>query len=163
MNNNTIITKDNANKKMHVTREFAAPLEKVWTAWTDSSILDKWWAPKPWKAQTKSMNFTDGGVWLYAMVSPEDQRHYSRVEFGTIVPQQRFNYTCKFCDENGNVDDTSLAMHWDLSFFSTEAGSKVEIDLTFDNETDFQKIIAMGFEGGFTMGLGNLDELLAKE
>ena len=42
MTNNTLITKDLANKKLHVTREFGAPVEKVWKAWTESELLDKW-------------------------------------------------------------------------------------------------------------------------
>ncbi len=50
MKNETIISKDLANKKLHITRHFTAPIEKVWKAWTESELLDKWWAPRPWKA-----------------------------------------------------------------------------------------------------------------
>ena len=42
----TSISKDLANKKITVVREFAAPPESVWAAWTDASLLDQWWAPK---------------------------------------------------------------------------------------------------------------------
>ncbi|HYG14458.1 MAG TPA: SRPBCC domain-containing protein, partial [Bacteroidia bacterium] len=66
---------DKANRKIKVTREFAAPLSQVWEAWTNSQVLDQWWAPKPWKAKTKTMNFTEGGYWLYAMVGPEGEEH----------------------------------------------------------------------------------------
>ncbi len=66
-NKQTTISKDAANKKLIVVREFDAPLEQVWKAWTDKDILDKWWAPKPWKAKTKSMDFREGGAWLYSM------------------------------------------------------------------------------------------------
>ena len=41
----TKVTKDVANKRLVVVREFDAPLEKVWHAWTDSHLLDQWWAP----------------------------------------------------------------------------------------------------------------------
>ena len=160
MKNNTVITKDLANKKLHITREFAAPVDKVWKAWTDSTILDKWWAPRPWKAETKIMNFSPGGTWLYAMAGPNGEQHWSRIGFETITPETGFTYTCNFCDEDGNVDDNAPAMHWALKFMPTATGSKVEVDLSFDNEADIKKIIEMGFEGGFTMALGNLDELL---
>lgn len=38
----TKITRDPSGKKLIVTREFNAPLEKVWRAWTESSLLDEW-------------------------------------------------------------------------------------------------------------------------
>ena len=38
----TIYTKDPSNKKLKVVREFDAPLNKVWNAWTKSELLDQW-------------------------------------------------------------------------------------------------------------------------
>ena len=160
MTNKTVFTKDLANKKLHVSREFNAPLEKVWAAWTKSELLDKWWAPKPWKAETKSYSFTDGGTWLYAMVSPEGEKHWSRFDFGTIAPQQSFILTSRFCDEEGNYPEGYAGMNWFDEFFDTEKGTRVEIDLTFNEVAMMEKMLAMGFEGGFTMGMNNLEELL---
>ncbi len=37
---------------MLITREFSASQAEVWKAWTESHLLDQWWAPKPWKAVT---------------------------------------------------------------------------------------------------------------
>jgi len=160
MNNKVVFTKDLANKKLHVTREFAAPADKVWKAWTESELLDKWWAPKPWKAETKTMDFRLGGKWLYSMVSPEGERHWSNVDFLAIKPKQSFSTTCRFSDENGVANESTPAMHWAVEFHSTSTGAKVEVELTFDTTEGFEKIIQMGFEGGFTMGLNNLEELL---
>ena len=91
MTSNFVFEKDMAAKKIHVVREFNAPVEKVWKAWTDPDLLAKWWGPKPWIATTKSMDFTVGGTWLYAMKGPEGQKHWSHVKFtaideGNIVP-----------------------------------------------------------------------------
>lgn len=36
------------------------------------------------------------------------------------------------------------------------------VDVTFNSEEDLQRIIELGFEEGFTMAHGNLDELLAQ-
>lgn len=74
-NKQTTISKDAANKKLIVVREVDAPLEDVWKAWTDSNILDQWWAPKPWRAKTKTMDFREGGMWLYSMVGPDALSH----------------------------------------------------------------------------------------
>jgi len=37
----------------------------------------------------------------------------------------------------------------------------VRVEISFAKEADMQAIIGMGFEEGFKMGLGNLDEYLA--
>jgi uncharacterized protein YndB with AHSA1/START domain len=163
MKHETLITRDAANKKLHVTREFSAPVEKVWKAFTESEILDKWWAPKPWKTETVSMDFREGGQWLYYMLGPTGEKHYSRVDFKTIIPGQQFITTCVFCDEHGIQISGMGVVHWNKIFKATATGSKVEVELSFDEETDMQRMIAMGFEAGFTMGLGNLEELLEAE
>jgi uncharacterized protein YndB with AHSA1/START domain len=87
----TIYTKDQSNKKLKVVREFDAPLQKVWNAWTKSELLDQWWAPRPWKAVTQSMDFKEGGTWYYFMQGPEGERHYCRVDYKTIVPNKSFS------------------------------------------------------------------------
>ena len=55
---------DKENHTIFVKREFAAPLPLVWKAFTRSEILDQWWAPHPWKARTKSMDFKVGGQFI---------------------------------------------------------------------------------------------------
>jgi len=65
MKNEASFEKDLKNKRLTVSRAFNAPLELVWKAWTESEILDQWWAPKPYRAETKSMDFRKGGMWAY--------------------------------------------------------------------------------------------------
>jgi uncharacterized protein YndB with AHSA1/START domain len=161
MTNNTLVSKDLANKKLEVIREFNAPVAKVWKAWTESAVLDKWWAPRPWKAETKTFDFREGGLWLYCMVGPDGTRQWCRVDFKTIATQKSFTSTAVFSDDKGNRNNSFPAMHWSILFQPTATGSKIEVRISFDNESDLQKILEMGFEAGFTMGLGNLDELLA--
>jgi len=158
--NNTVITKDLANRKLNVTRQFNAPLEKVWKAWTDKDLLDKWWAPKPWKAETKTLDFTAGGLWLYAMQGPDGTKMWSRVDIKTVVPQSSFSTACAFSDEDGTIDQNFPKMYWDVKFEGLGEITKVYVELSFDTDAAMQKIIEMGFEGGFTMGLNNLEELL---
>ena len=62
MTNNFIFEPDLDAKTIHIVREFNAPVEKVWKAWTEPELIEKWIAPKPWTAQTKILDFTVGGV-----------------------------------------------------------------------------------------------------
>src|ERR1700742_1770714 len=156
MTNNFVFEKDMGAKKIHVVREFNAPIEKVWKAWTDPDLLEKWWGPKPWAAITKSMDFTVGGAWLYAMVGPEGQKHWSYVTFTAIENGNRFAADAAFSDENGNIVPGAPLAHWDNKFVALDDKTKVVIDLSFDEEPDFKMLVEMGFEGGFTIGLNQL-------
>jgi uncharacterized protein YndB with AHSA1/START domain len=161
LNKETIFTKDLANKKLKVVREFDAPLELVWKAWTDSELLDQWWAPKPWKANTQTMDFREGGRWLYYMEGPDGERHYCRADYQSVIPNKRFIGDDSFCDEHGNKTSELPQMHWRSEFSRSGSGTKVEVEITFSSEADMEKIIEMGFKEGFAAAHNNLDELLA--
>lgn len=156
-------TVDRDNKTINVKREFAAPLDKVWAAWTQSELLDQWWAPKPWKAETKTMDFKTGGHWLYAMVGPNGEKHWSRADYKSVDAQKSFSNLNAFTDEDGNVSQDAPRSLWKNSFDRSGDTTTVSIVIKHDKLEDLEKYIEMGFKEGFTMGLGNLDELLASQ
>jgi len=157
----TTFHKDVANNKMSITREFAGTLADVWKSWTDPKVLDQWWAPKPWKAQTKSMDFRDGGRWVYAMVGPEGEKHWALAEYSKIVPQKSFEVLDAFGDEDGNINNDFPRAKWKIVFKSVAVGTLVEIDVTYNSKEEMEKMVEMGFKEGFSMAHENLDELLA--
>ena len=159
----TIYQKDLANKKIKVIREFDAPVDMVWKAWTEKELLDQWWAPKPWKAITTSMDFREGGKWFYYMQGPENERHYCRLDYETIKPGKLFTGQDAFCDEQGNINTEFPRMQWRSGFSPAGNGTKVEVEISFDSVEDLEKIIEMGFKEGFAAAHNNLDELLAKK
>jgi len=156
----TIFSKDLAEKKMFVTREFMGPLELVWQAWTDSTILDQWWAPKPWKAETKTMDFKEDGHWLYCMKGPNGEQHWSKADFKKVVPHQVFEAEDSFCDENGADLGTMPHMFWKTSFTAAANGTRVAVEISFPSQADLETIVAMGFEAGFAAAHENLDQYL---
>src|ERR1700677_3257018 len=125
-------TVDKAAKTIHITREFAADLDLVWDAFTKAEILDQWSAPKPYRARTKEMDFREGGRWLYAMVSPEDVKHWSLVEFINIQPKSSFSTKNSFSDENGNSINNAFSLVKN-SFRAEAETTTVHIEKVFDN------------------------------
>lgn len=153
-------TVDKENKKIKVEREFAATRDKVWAAWTKSELLDQWWAPKPWKARTKSMDFTEGGFWLYAMVGPDGSEHWARADYHAIKEGESFSALDAFCDENGVLNTEFPRSFWTNTFKENSKSTIVNIEISYKELEDLEKIIEMGFKEGFTAGLENLDALL---
>jgi uncharacterized protein YndB with AHSA1/START domain len=149
-------------KRIYVIREFDANLGIVWKAWTTAELLEKWWAPKPWKAETKTMDFKEGGYWLYAMVSPEGEKHWSKVNYISISKEKSFTAEDSFSDENGVINTQFPQNVWDNKFSAKNKKTLVEITLTFDSLEDLEKLVEMGFKEGFTLGLNQLDKVLSQ-
>lgn len=148
------------NNTVNVTREFAANLELVWEAWTNPEILDLWWAPKPYHTETKSMDFREGGMWLYAMISPENEKHWCKNDYHKIVHQSMFSGIDAFCDENGTVNTEMPRTFWTNVFTENENTTLVIITAKYEQLSDLEKVIEMGFQQGFTMALENLDQYI---
>ncbi|MDB4924568.1 SRPBCC domain-containing protein [Mucilaginibacter sp.] len=160
MKNNLLFdfTVDKTTKTVFVNREFAAGLPLVWDAFTKQEILDQWWAPKPWLAKTKIMNFEVGGRRFYAMVSPEGQEHWSIQKYTSISPITNFKMWNAFADKDENPE--LPGSDWDFTFSEQNGTTKVSITIYNESLARMEKMIEMGFQGGFTMGLQQLDELL---
>ena len=151
---------DKVNSTIHVKHDFNATLQRVWQAWTTAELLDQWWGPKPWRAETKIMDFREDGHWLYAMVGPEGERHWGRADYISIKNEESFSAKDGFCDEKGTLNSELPQNLWEVLF--REMGDKVLVDitLTFDSLEDLETNIQMGFREGFAIGLNQLDELL---
>jgi uncharacterized protein YndB with AHSA1/START domain len=151
---------DKENHTITVKREFAATRALVWDAYTRSEILELWWAPKPWKAKTKTMDFREGGHWHYAMVGPEGQEHWAWADYKNIKAQERFTGLDAFADAEGNVNKDLPQSQWDVTF--TDKGDKtlVEFRIVYPDLAQLEATLEMGFKEGLAMAMEGLDELL---
>ncbi|WP_262149778.1 SRPBCC family protein [Chryseobacterium foetidum] len=161
MSNDIIFNKDFDENTVYVSKIYDADVKKVWDHFTKAELLDLWWAPKPWKCETESMDFKEGGTWLYSMFGPEGERHYSQVKYGEITENRSFDGLDSFCDENGNLNPDFPEAKWLIGFTGVEEGTKVTVNIHFPSEEDMRKQIEMGFEEGFKTGLNQLEEILS--
>ena len=154
-------TVDKATSTIQVTREFAADLDLVWDAWTKAEMLDQWMGPKPFRVQTKEMDFREGGRWLYAMITPENVARWALVEFIDIQPKSSFTTRNSFCDENGNRIETGFTSSLTTNTFTAGAGTTtVQIVKKMANLSELEQFVALGYKEGTIVVMKNLDELL---
>ncbi|MEO6316736.1 MAG: SRPBCC domain-containing protein [Chitinophagaceae bacterium] len=162
INQKAHFTTDAGAKTITVTKEIAAPVDVVWTAWTTAGQLDKWWGPEPWKAVTKNMDFTEGGSWVYKMQGPNGEEQWDKVIFTGIDAPRQFSATDLFTDEKGNKKADMPSTQWKNSFTKTSNGTRIVAELSFDTAANMNTILNTGFEKGFSKGLDQLEELLGK-
>ncbi|MGX1305400.1 uncharacterized protein YndB with AHSA1/START domain [Amorphus suaedae] len=76
-----------------ISRRIDAPKALIWRAWTDPSLLEKWWCPRPWRAEVVDFELVPGGAFNVRMHGPEGERHEHPGCFLEIVPEQRIVLT----------------------------------------------------------------------
>lgn len=158
--NKTQIFKDFQARSIVVSRELNASLAEVWRAHTEPELLDQWWGPAPWRAETKSMDFRAGGYWLYAMVGPENHRHWGRMDYVSISHHSNFVITDSFCDEHGKVNPELPVSRGRMTFSRIPSGTRVEFKMVYPTDEALRIIVEMGFEAGITACLDQLEALL---
>ncbi len=152
------VKKDLANERISITRHYDFAPQRVWDAWTNSEILDRWWAPEPWKAETREFDFKVGGTWHYAMVGPNKERHWARLDYNRIDSPKSFDATDAFSDENGKPSGEMPSTNWHVEFNPSGNGTELRVDVVGSQPGTINKMLEMGFEEGFKAGLDNLEE-----
>jgi uncharacterized protein YndB with AHSA1/START domain/uncharacterized glyoxalase superfamily protein PhnB len=153
-------TVNKEKNSIHVEREFAAGLDLIWDAWTKPELLDQWWAPEPYKTVTKTMDFREGGYWLFYMISPTDEKFWSRVDFQKIEVKISYSGVDGFSDERGNLKPDMPRSRWTNVFRENDETTTVRVTIQYDKLDDLEQVIAMGFKEGLTRTLANLDQYI---
>ena len=147
-------------KTVSITKEFDAPRDMVWAAYTTAELLDQWWAPKPMTSRTKVMEFREGGRRFYAMVSPDGQERWAVQEYKSITPKTNFKFFNAFADENENPQ--LPGSDWDFNFSEKDGRTTVNISIYNESLERMERVMADdGFKLGTEAQLNNLEDLLA--
>lgn len=154
------LTVDKTTNTIHITREFAAGIDLVWDAFTKAEMLEQWIVLKPWRAETKEMNFREGGRWLYAMVSVENAYHWNLVEFVKVLPKTSFSTKDSFADENGDAKGEPYS--WVNNSFETgKEITTVRIEKKFSNLSTLEMMLSGGLKEGLAKTFSILDDILS--
>lgn len=151
---------DKEKSTITIKREFAAKRQLVWDCHTKRELLDKWFAPKPFTTKTKSMQFKEGGHWIYAMVDPEGKEYWGRTEYVKIHPIDGYQTTDAFADENGEVNPDLPAATWNVTFSDKGNHTLVQTVVAYHSLEALETVLNMGMEEGLASTLEKLDELL---
>ena len=149
------------NNTIYIKREFDANLELVWKAWTTAELLDQWFGPKPFKTETLSMDFREGGFWLYTLKSNEYGQQWGKTDYHKIMNLKYFTASDSFLDENQNLIPDYPVSSWKIEFSQEGEITTINVVTTYKTLEDLEKMIEWGYMDGFTAVMKNLDKLFA--
>lgn len=153
-----LVNKD--NNTLTIRREFEAERQIVWDCYTKQELLDQWFAPKPMTTKTKSMDFREGGFWLYVMLEPTGAEYWGRMDYQTIKPIESYTALDAFCDADGNFNPELPRAKWNVTFIDADENSIIENVVTYASLNDLETVIQMGMKDGLMSTMEKLDELL---
>lgn len=102
-----------------LTREFKAPRDLVWKAFTEEERLKHWWGPKGMDWVRCSLDLRPGGLFHYCMKAPNGHVMWGRFVYREISAPERLVFVVSFSDENGGVTRHPMATNWPLEVLNT--------------------------------------------
>lgn len=157
----TEITTDTDALTMTLVADVAAPVERLWKAFTDPRQLDRFWGPPGWPATFTAFDFTVGGRARYGMTSPRGERSRGAWEFIHIDAPRSFEVLDAFVDEGGDAIDGMPTMRMRFVFESTDAGSRVVNTTYFASMEALEQVVEMGALEGSKLAINQLDAVVA--
>jgi uncharacterized protein YndB with AHSA1/START domain len=85
-----------SDRELVLTRVYDAPPAKVFRAWTESELLKRWFAPRPYMTTAAELDLRPGGSSLIVMKSPEGEEIPCPGVFLEVVPNERLVMTDAF-------------------------------------------------------------------
>jgi uncharacterized protein YndB with AHSA1/START domain len=139
-----------------VTREFDAPRELVFRAYTDPELLAQWLGPRKYRMTVDTWEPRDGGRWRF--VHSDDQGNawgFHGVFHGDQTPDGMLQ-TWEFEGAPGNVSLEALTLE------EQDGKTIARTHSVYQSIEARDAMIESGMEEGMNDGFDRLDELLAK-
>jgi len=139
------------------TREYDAPRDLVFAAFTDPSHLAQWWGPFGFTTTTHSFDFRPGGVWRFVMHGPDGRDYQNRITFEEIVPPQRIVY------RHGGGDDVEpVQFRQTVTFEDLGARTRITWRGEFPSAAERDRVIKeYGADKGLAETLSRLGDYVA--
>jgi uncharacterized protein YndB with AHSA1/START domain len=143
------------DEQILITREFDAPRELVYKAWTTPELVRRWWHAKRGEVTVVEIDLRVGGKWRYAMVAHGDVEVAFHGEFREIVPNERLVSTEVY---EGMPEEEAIN-----TLTLTEANGRTTLTLLVEHSSkEFRDgHVDSGMEDGLQDALDLLEEIAA--
>jgi uncharacterized protein YndB with AHSA1/START domain len=157
--NQTTIIAEKGKQELFIIREFEAPRELVFKAFSDPALLVKWLGPRELTMEIEKLDNKTGGSYRFLHCDAGGNKYGFNGVIHEVTAPERMIRTFEFegLPERGHV---SL----ETATFEPLAGgrSKVTIQSVFKSVADRDGMVMSGMERGVVDSHNRLDELLQK-
>lgn len=153
-------------KEVEFDREYDAPVDVVWSAWTDAKKLQQWWGPENVTIPECDVDLRVGGRFYIVMEAGAGMGPYQgtrwpmEATFTAVEPNVRLAYTANAWTE-GQKEDTWIDQVTEITFSGQGGKTQIHVKAAIHNVGPKAKMAVQGMEYGFTQQLEKLKKFLA--
>jgi uncharacterized protein YndB with AHSA1/START domain len=152
--NAAVATADNYD--LVITREFDAPRDAVFKAWTDPKMMMNWWGPHTFTTPRCELDVRPGGAIAIDMRGPDGAIYSNHGAFREVVAPERLVFTLAFDDDKGELLFDVLI----TANFAERAGkTTLTLEARALTVKPGAEIYLSGMEDGWTQSLERLEDL----
>ncbi len=158
--NKTRITAEPGKQELFITREFDAPRELVFRAFTDPKLYTQWLGPRRFNMTLEKFEPRNGGMWRYVSKDKDGNEYgFHGVNHEVLTPERLID-TFEFEGHPLGKGHVSLetARFEELPWGRTE----LTIQAVFRSVADRDGMLQSGMEEGVNESHERLDELLSE-
>src|SRR3954447_11068764 len=145
-----------SDEEILIMREFDAPRDLVFEAWTAPELVKRWWSGRRGGMQVVDIDFRVGGTWRYVMVATGGYEVGFHGEFREIVPGERI-VTTEIYEGAPEQGEPPLNV---VTFSDTAAGGTLlELLVKTPDKAVRDIIIESGMETGMQEQMDALEEI----
>jgi uncharacterized protein YndB with AHSA1/START domain len=137
-----------------MTREFDAPRELVFKAFTDPALIPKWWGPKDTTTTVDKMEVRMGGIWRYVQHDAQGNDNGFRGVYHEISAPERIVFTFEWEGLPGHI------LLETVSFAERDGKTIVTDSSIFQSVEDRDGMVQAGMEDGAADSWDRLEALL---
>lgn len=144
------------DREIRIEREFEAPRERVWQAFTDPKLIARWWG-RGNPLDIQRMDLKPGGQWRFVEHGPQGEFAFEG-EYREIVPKERIVQTFAWDGMKGHA----LV---DTATFQELSGGRTKVVSTtlFKSREERDGMLQSGMEAGMNQSYTVLDRVLETE
>lgn len=159
----TDVVKDLDAFTLTVHAEFAAPPDRVWRAWTEPRLFERWWGPPGYPATVTEHELHPGGTVRYFMTGPDGEQFHGYWTVVNVDPPNGFEIKDGFANADGTPNKDLPEATMVVAITAAEDGTtRLRSVTTYASREALEKVLAMGMEEGLRAATGQLDDLLAE-
>jgi uncharacterized protein YndB with AHSA1/START domain len=147
------------DEQILITREFDAPKDLVWQAFTTPALVKRWWNAKRGEMTVAEIDLQVGGKWRYVMVTDDGMEVGFHGEYREVVPGERIVSTETYEGVPEDVSEEDATTVNTASFEEADGRTTLTILVQAGSKATRDAIIASGMEDGLQDALDLLEEV----